>query len=119
MMTQARGKPTNMTIRPPGVGMSVAERQYTTPIACSVDGQAHDVTDETAAVGHHAGKYQALCGYVVLAASMIAPVGRPCSKCIAASVMAQRTMGQPVRRSRHRQTGRLWRMLRQRLAVPS
>jgi len=101
------------------LGVSVAERQYTVPITCCIDGQAHDVTDESAAVGHHAGKYQALCGYVVSAAPMIVPVGRPCSRCTAASVTAQPTTGRPARRSRHRQTGWLWQMLRQRRAVPS
>lgn len=96
----------------------MAERRYTIPITCCVDGQAHDVTDENAAVGHHAGEYQAMCGYVVSAAPMVAPLGRPCSKCIAVSVTAPRTTGRPVPRSRHRQTGWLWRMLHPGRPVP-
>ncbi|MGH2855611.1 MAG: hypothetical protein ACRDLF_15630 [Solirubrobacteraceae bacterium] len=108
-------------VRLPGnavLGGSLAQRLYTIPITCCVDGQAHDVTDESAAAGHHAGEYQALCGYVVSAAPMIAPVGQPCSRCIAVSVKPQPTKSRPVHRSRHRQTGWLRRMLHPGLAVP-
>jgi hypothetical protein len=51
----------------------VAERRYTIPITCCLDGQAHDVTDENVAAGRHTGEYRALCGYVVLPAAMAAP----------------------------------------------
>lgn len=91
----------------------VAEPLYTIPITCCLDGQAHDVTDENVAAGHRTGEYQALCGYLVSAAPLVAPVGRRCASC-AAVVRARRsapTIGS-VRRSRHRQPGWLWRLLR-------
>jgi hypothetical protein len=85
---------------------AVAERLYTIPITCRLDGQAHDVTDESVGAGKRTGKYVALCGYVVLAAPMVAPVGRPCARCTAVSTPTTA----PVRRPRHRRHGRLWRM---------
>lgn len=85
----------------------VAERLHTIPITCRLDGQAHNVTDDNVAAGKRTGQYTALCGYVVSAAPMIAPVGRPCARCTAAS----RPTTAPVRRLRRRQHGRLWRML--------
>ena len=88
----------------------MAERLYTIPITCCADGLAHEVTDENVAAGRHAGHYQALCGYRVVAAAMVAPVGRPCTRCTAVLVAAQPTTG-PARRSRHRRPGWLWRML--------
>ncbi len=92
----------------------MAERLYTIPVTCRVDGQAHDVTDESFAASQRTGEYQALCGYVVSAAPMVAPVGRRCARCTAVLVPAQRAIpatGAPARRSRHRQAGWLWRML--------
>jgi hypothetical protein len=65
------------------VVVAVAERLYTNPITCRLDGQAHDVTDESVATGREAGGYEALCGYVVVPAPMIAPVGRSCPDCTA------------------------------------
>jgi hypothetical protein len=85
------------------------ERWYTIPITCRLDGLAHDVTDENVAADH-TGDYPALCGHVVSAAAMVAPVGRPCAKCAAVSALA-RPITAPARRARHRQPGRLWRML--------
>lgn len=90
----------------------MAERLYTSPITCCRDGQAHEVTDENVAAGR-TGEYQALCGYVVLAAALVAPVGRPCASCAAvvAAHRAELTKG-PVGRSRYRRLGWLWRLLR-------
>lgn len=85
-----------------------AERLYTVPITCHLDGQAHDVTDESVAAGQRTGEYAALCGHVAVAAPLVAPVGRPCARCTAVS----KPTTAPVRRPRHRQSGRLWRMLR-------
>ncbi|MGH3888125.1 MAG: hypothetical protein ACRDSZ_16445 [Pseudonocardiaceae bacterium] len=48
----------------------MAERLYTIPVTCCCDGQAHDVTDESATAGRRTGNYQALCGYVVVPAPM-------------------------------------------------
>ena len=58
----------------------VAERLYTIPITCCLDGRTHDVTDESVAAGRvTGGRYEALCSYVVVPAAMVAPVGRPCA----------------------------------------
>lgn len=95
----------------PGDVAFVAERRYTTPVTCRLDGQAHDVTDESVATGHHTGEYQALCGYVVLPTPMVAPAGRRCARCTAMSGAAQPTTD-PVRRARHRPPGWRWRRLR-------
>lgn len=81
----------------------------TVPITCSLDGQAHEVTDENVAAGR-TGEYLALCGYRVVAAPLVAPVGRPCAKC-SAVVVAERRGQSSTRPVRHRQRGRLWRML--------
>ncbi len=88
----------------------MAERLYTIPVTCCRDGQAHNVTDESAAAGRETGDYQALCGYVVAPAPMAAPVGRPCPGCTAV-VTAHQPTPTSARRERHRQRGRLWRML--------
>jgi hypothetical protein len=88
----------------------VAERLRTIPITCGVDGQEHEVTDENMAAGRHAGRYQALCGYRVVAAAMVAPAGRPCFQCTEVLAAAQRPAG-PARRGRHHWNGWLWRKL--------
>jgi hypothetical protein len=92
----------------------VAERLYTIPITCCLDGQAHDVTDESVAAGWRAGgRYEALCGYVVVPAAMVAPIGRPCARCAAVVASHRLTPATaPVRRRRQR--GWLWRMLQPR-----
>lgn len=87
-------------------------RLYTTLITCSVDGQAHDVTDESAAAGREAGGYEAVCGHVVVPEPMIAPIGRSCPDCTA--VLTPREPYRTTtssRRPRHRKRGWLWRML--------
>ncbi|MFC7655462.1 hypothetical protein ACFQV8_01870 [Pseudonocardia benzenivorans] len=43
-------------------------------ITSAVDGLAHDVEESEALVGH--GRYVAMCGAVVLSASLAAPTGR-------------------------------------------
>jgi hypothetical protein len=54
-------------------------------ITCLVDGRAHRVSDlqlgttEADALG----RYRALCGHVVTAASLAAPDGAPCPACAA------------------------------------
>jgi hypothetical protein len=90
----------------------VAERLYTTLITCSLDGQAHNVTDESVAAGREAGRYEALCGYVVVPAPMVAPAGRPCPDCTAVLTPQQPDPATASgRRPRHRKRGWLWRML--------
>lgn len=88
--------------------MSVVKRTDTLPITCSLDGQAHDITDDNLTAGQHTGQYQAVCGHLVLAAALAAPIGRPCPACTAVSVTA--TTG-PAHRSRHRRPRWLWRIL--------
>ena len=88
--------------------VSGAARLYTIPITCHVDGQAHDVTDDNVAAGKTTGEYTALCGYVVVAAPLVAPLGRRCERCTVVSTPAMAPVGRP----RHRQYGRLWRLLR-------
>ncbi len=81
----------------------MAERLDTIPITCRLDGQAHDVTDDNVATGRSTGEYEALCGYRVVAAPMVAPVGRPCAKCTAVLVSrGPASATARVRRPRHR-----------------
>jgi hypothetical protein len=86
----------------------VANRIGTIAITCAHDGQAHDVTDDNLTAGRHTGQYEAVCGYLVSAAALAAPIGRPCPECTAVSAAASTD---PARRSRHRQHGWLWRIL--------
>ena len=88
----------------------MTERLFTIPITCYFDRRAHEVTDENIAAGRRTGHYQALCGYRIIAASMAAPVGRPCPKCVAV-VIAARYPTEQARRRRHRRPGWLWRIL--------
>ncbi|MGH3823000.1 MAG: hypothetical protein ACRDRA_09240 [Pseudonocardiaceae bacterium] len=87
----------------------MTERRHTVPITCCLDGQAHGVTDECVAAGQHAGRYEALCGYVVSAAALVAPPGPPCVRCTVMSA-AWPSSADPIRGSRHRQPGWLWRI---------
>ena len=90
----------------------MGKRTDTISITCSRDGQAHDVPDDSMAAGQRTGQYQALCGYLVSAAALAAPIGRPCPDCTAllAAHQPAPTIG-TARRSRHRQPGWLWRIL--------
>ncbi|GEL27142.1 hypothetical protein PSU4_60960 [Pseudonocardia sulfidoxydans NBRC 16205] len=50
-------------------------------ITSAVDGLAHDIEESEVLVGH--GRYVAMCGAVVLSASLAAPTGRVCRPCAA------------------------------------
>ncbi|MGH3764552.1 MAG: hypothetical protein ACRDS0_05215 [Pseudonocardiaceae bacterium] len=91
--------------------IAVTHRRDTIPITCCVDGQSHDIPDGNVTAGHD-GHYQALCGHLVLAAALAAPVGRPCASCNA-MVAAHRAApnSSTGRHSRHRQPGLLSRLL--------
>ncbi|MGH3901699.1 MAG: hypothetical protein ACRDTA_26285 [Pseudonocardiaceae bacterium] len=43
----------------------------TIPMTCSLDGQAHNVTDNSLRAGQRTGRYQALCGHLVSAAALV------------------------------------------------
>jgi hypothetical protein len=94
------------------VGASVTRKADTIQITCSLNGQAHDVTDDSLIAGQRAGSYQALCGHRVSAAELATPLGRRCAECTAISAVQQQV---PIVRlgrcSRHRQSGWLRRKL--------
>jgi len=52
-------------------------------MTCASDGRHHLVSDQATAAGLTArhGKYAAVCGHVVVAASMVAPPGPTCLDC--------------------------------------
>jgi hypothetical protein len=54
-------------------------------IVDAVTGTEHLITDESAAEHRHAGRYLALCGTEVVAASLTAPAGGRCGSCDGAS----------------------------------
>jgi hypothetical protein len=95
------------------VVLPVTKRPDTILITCTLDGHAHDVTGDNLTAGQRNGHYQALCGHIVSAAALAAPIGRPCANCttILAAHQAALTTG-PTRRSRHRKPGWLQQMLR-------
>jgi hypothetical protein len=95
------------------VSESVTRKTNTIPITCSLDSQAHNVTDEGLITGQRTGRYLALCGHRVSAAALATPLGRPCAACTALSAaQPQGPTVRPGRRSRHRQPGWLRRKLR-------
>jgi hypothetical protein len=97
------------------VSESVTRKTSTIPITCSLDSQAHSVTDEGLRAGQRTGRYVALCGHRVSAAALATPLGRPCAACTALSAaQPQGPTVRPGRRSRHRQPGWLRRKLRPR-----
>lgn len=57
----------------------------TVSITCSADGRAHRVPDLQlgAAEAEGRGRYRALCGHTVTAASLVEPDGAPCLPCAA------------------------------------
>ena len=61
------------------------EAHATVVITCTVDGRAHAVPDAQIAgpQADRRGRYVAVCGHVVTAASMIEPEGAPCPLCAA------------------------------------
>ena len=77
MLTTARkGGGVRRTGRPrPAVRTTVS-------ITCLSDGRAHAVPDEQIAAAQ--GRYQALCGHWVTAASLVEPDGAPCPACATA-----------------------------------
>lgn len=79
--------------------IAVAQRRDTIPITCCLDGQAHDITDDNVDAGHD-GHYQALCGHLVLAAALAAPVGRPCASCNAMVVAYRAAPTRPISHDR-------------------
>jgi hypothetical protein len=74
------------TVRKQGRASSSRHGGITTvTITCIVDGRAHDVPDVQIAgpQSDRRGRYVAVCGHVVTAASMIEPEGAPCPLCAA------------------------------------
>lgn len=95
-----------------GVSEPVARKANTIPITCSLDGQAHNVTDDSLVAGQRTGHYRALCGHRMSAAALASPLGRPCAECTAVSVAQQQgPIVRPGRRFRHRHFGWLRRKL--------
>ena len=66
-------------------GHSPTDRPTTVAITCIVDGRAHAVPDVQIAgpQADRRGRYVAVCGHVVTAASMTQPEGAPCPLCVA------------------------------------
>jgi hypothetical protein len=74
------------TVRKQGRSNSSRRGGVTTvTITCIVDGRAHEVPDVQIAgpQADRRGRYVAVCGHVVTAASMIEPEGAPCPLCAA------------------------------------
>ncbi len=100
------------------VGESVTRKTDNIQITCSLDSQAHNVTDESLIAGQRAGSYQVLCGRRVSAAVLATPLGRPCAECTAISAAQQQVpIVRSGRRSRHGQSGWLRRILHPRRTV--
>lgn len=94
----------------------VAAGTYVTWHRSEVDGLDHAVTDEAFARGRDddLGRYEGLCGHVVLPFSMLVPPGRPCDRC-KAYLSARSTLSTVERRLRppqHRKPSRLRRLFR-------
>jgi hypothetical protein len=75
-----------------------------------LDDRDHAVTDEEFIRGRRdsQGRYEALCGHVVLPTSMLVPPGRPCPRCYA-FLVARSTLPSVERRirpTRHRKPSR-------------
>lgn len=62
------------------------DKTYVAWIGCVLDGCDHAVTQHEQATGIRRadGRYQAVCGHVVIAAPMLQPPGAPCRACHAA-----------------------------------
>jgi hypothetical protein len=99
-------------------GKPVVGRLCTASITAQFGTQvAHEVTDEAFAASDR-GEYEALCGAVFVAAPLVAPVGRPCPRCLsvlAAALRAATSTGAPRQRrpprSRRRGGGLLRRLM--------
>lgn len=79
-----------------------------------IDGRDHAVTDEEFSRGWRdaLGRYEGLCGHVVLPTSMLVAPGRPCVRCRAflAALTTLPSVEQRLRPPRHRRPSR-WRRL--------
>jgi hypothetical protein len=88
-----------------------------------VDDRDHAVTDEEFAHGRRdaQGRYEALCGHVVLPCSMLVPPGRPCGRCRAYLVARSTlpTVEQRVLPPRHRKPSRWRRLVRGSSDIPA
>ncbi len=94
------------------VSESATRKTNTIPTTCSLDSQAHNVTDDSLIAGRHTGHYHALYGNRVSAAALATPLGRPCAERTAVTAAHQQIPTvRPSRRSRHRQSGWLRRKL--------
>ena len=64
---------------------SAPDQRTTVSITCVTDGHTHRVSDLQlgAAEADGRGRYRALCGHLVTAASLAEPDGAPCSSCAA------------------------------------
>lgn len=98
-------------------------RLYVTWHRCMSDGQDHAVTDEKMALGveRSEGRYDSVCGHVLLIASSLLPPARQCRRCHAflnarASLpVVERRLRRPTR---HRKPGRI-RQLFGHIATPA
>ncbi|TKG61531.1 hypothetical protein [Prauserella endophytica] len=97
----------------------MAERVYTLPVTCGVDGQSHEVTDEAFSSARTTGRCPALCGHEVHVTPAITPVGQPCQRCLDALLASRGLPPEPIyldapaqRGARHRQPGWLRTVLR-------
>lgn len=94
------------------VDKAAPRKADTIPITCSLDNQAHHVTNNSLMAGQRTGCYQALCGHLISAAALATPLGRPCVACIAIAVAwQQKPVVRPARTTRHGQHTWLWRIL--------
>lgn len=57
------------------------ELDFVVPMTCVVDGWEHAVTEAEFALGNQHGRYRAVCGHLVLAASLTEPEGQRCRGC--------------------------------------
>jgi hypothetical protein len=101
---------------------SATERLYVAWHRCVLDGRDHAVTDEEFARGrkeHTQGRYESVCGHVVLIGSMLLPPGPVCARCHA-YLVARATLRSAEQRlgpTRHRKPSR-WGRLFGRTQIP-
>lgn len=62
--------------------LALTERVRITTVTDARTATAHLVTDDAAAAGRSAGRYRAVCGELVLAASLTTPERRSCRACV-------------------------------------
>lgn len=86
----------------------MAERIYSSPMTCVLDGLAHEVTDETVATSG-AGIYTAVCGHEVHPAGLTAPTRSACAACVRRLLACRGLAPSPPSRARpgrHRRPNR-------------